>query len=966
MTTAHKNSMRGLTVFITDVRNATSKEEEEKRVNKEQAKIRKVFKEAKDVDGYDRRKYVSKILYMYLLGYDIDFGYLEAINLLSSLKFQEKLIGYLAVSLLLHENHSMIPLLIQSLQNDLQSRNEFHQCLALISIGNIGGKEMAESVAPMVQKMLISKSTKLSTKKKAALCLLRMVRKYPELMTAEAWCDKIQTLLDENDLGLLTSIMGLLLGIVSMNPSGFEPCVKKVIWILTKILLNRDYTKDYVYYNMANPWLQVKLLRFLQFYPPCDDKTSRGKLNEILKKILSSADVSKGQSINHKNALNAVLFEAIDLLIHLDDDRELIRQAASLLGRFISAKETNMKYLALEAMEHLAALDNETAGLVKKHQETVILALKDPDISIRKRALDLLYGMCDRNNAKAIVSELLTYLATADFTMREELVIKIAILAEKFAAHYSWFVDVILQLISLAGDFVSDDIWFRVVQIVTNHEDIQEYAAKTVFEALKQPNCHETAVKVGGYILGEFGHLIAEQPRSGPNLQFEVLQSKFPTCNNNTKGLLLSTYIKFLHPYPELAESIRDIFKAYGTSIDTELQQRACEYLKLSHASEELLSVVWDVMPAFPERRENRFGLVDSSSDNREGTLNRSFTESKSSSTSNIGTNNSSNNLLDIPEEPVNSGKSNVNRDPLKDLEGLWSTASNTSSGNISTTLTNSGNNLLVNNTPLAVVSPFERPSETTVLSDQRGLISEEDISDFFKKSCLLPEGILYQDEIIRIGFKSEYSRGMGRLMLYYINLSNQPLTGFRTFVPANQSLTVNLQPIGPIIDPKSQLQQMVTVACLSPYGDPPSMELGFVYNGRLSNLKLKLPIVMARFMEPSEMNGPEFFQYWKQVAPGPPLEQQSVVKSPSAIDLVALGKSLSLTFRFSILKGVDPNINNLVAAGNFTSSSGIVFCLLRIESNPTAMMYRVTLRTPSPQLSPALKDLIVGFLQGI
>jgi AP-2 complex subunit alpha len=34
-------------------------------------------------------------------------------------------------------------------------------------------------------------------------------------------------------------------------------------------------------------------------------------------------------------------------------------------------------------------------------------------------------------------------------------------------------VDVILQLIDKAGDFVSDDIWFRVVQFVTNNEDLQ-------------------------------------------------------------------------------------------------------------------------------------------------------------------------------------------------------------------------------------------------------------------------------------------------------------------------------------------------------------------------------------------------------------------------------------------------------------------------------------------------------------
>lgn len=57
-------------------------------------------------------------------------------------------------------------------------------------------------------------------------------------------------------------------------------------------------------------------------------------------------------------------------------------------------------------------------------------------------------------------------------------------------------------------------VWYRVIQIVINRDDIQGYAAKTVFEALQSPSCHENMVKVGGYILGEFGNLIAGDPRS--------------------------------------------------------------------------------------------------------------------------------------------------------------------------------------------------------------------------------------------------------------------------------------------------------------------------------------------------------------------------------------------------------------------------------------------------------------------
>lgn len=34
------------------------------------------------------------------------------------------------------------------------------------------------------------------------------------------------------------------------------------------------------------------------------------------------------------------------------------------------------------------------------------------------------------------------------------------------------------------------------VQIVVNREDVQGYAAKTCFEALQKPACHENMVKV--------------------------------------------------------------------------------------------------------------------------------------------------------------------------------------------------------------------------------------------------------------------------------------------------------------------------------------------------------------------------------------------------------------------------------------------------------------------------------------
>ncbi len=50
----------------------------------------------------------------------------------------------------------MIPLIINSMGNDLNSRSELANCLALTLIGNIGSRETAEQLAGQVQNLLIA------------------------------------------------------------------------------------------------------------------------------------------------------------------------------------------------------------------------------------------------------------------------------------------------------------------------------------------------------------------------------------------------------------------------------------------------------------------------------------------------------------------------------------------------------------------------------------------------------------------------------------------------------------------------------------------------------------------------------------------------------------------------------------------------------------------------------------------
>ena len=59
----------------------------------------------------------------------------------------------------------------------------------------------------------------------------------------------------------------------------------------------------------------------------------------------------------------------------LSSEPQLQVRACNLLGTFLGAKETNLRYLSLEHLSYLATSEF-SHDAVKKHQETVILALK--------------------------------------------------------------------------------------------------------------------------------------------------------------------------------------------------------------------------------------------------------------------------------------------------------------------------------------------------------------------------------------------------------------------------------------------------------------------------------------------------------------------------------------------------------------------------------------------------------------
>uniref|UniRef100_A0A673FUI4 AP-2 complex subunit alpha n=1 Tax=Sinocyclocheilus rhinocerous TaxID=307959 RepID=A0A673FUI4_9TELE len=898
------DGMRGLAVFISDIRNCKSKEAEIKRINKELANIRSKFKGDKALDGYSKKKYVCKLLFIFLLGHDIDFGHMEAVNLLSSNKYTEKQIGYLFISVLVNSNSELIRLINNAIKNDLSSRNPTFMCLALHCIANVGSREMAEAFAGEIPRILVAGDTMDSVKQSAALCLLRLYKTSPDLVLMGEWTSRVVHLLNDQHMGVVTAAISLITCLSQKNPDEFKTCVSLAVSRLSRIVSSASTDlQDYTYYFVPAPWLSCKLLRLLQCYPPPEDGAVKGRLVECLETILNKAqEPPKSKKVQHSNAKNAILFEAISLIIHYDSEPNLLVRACNQLGQFLQHRETNLRYLALESMCTLASSEFSHEA-VKTHIETVINALKtERDVSVRQRAADLLYAMCDRSNAKQIVAEMLSYLETADYSIREEMVLKVAILAEKYAVDYSWYVDTILNLIRIAGDYVSEEVWYRVIQIVINRDDVQGYAAKTVFEALQAPACHENMVKVGGYILGEFGNLIAGDPRSSPLVQFNLLHSKFHLCSVPTRALLLSAYIKFINLFPETKSTIQEVLRSDSQirNSDVELQQRAVEYLKLSSiASTDVLATVLEEMPPFPERESSILAKLKKKKGPGAVSVNELEEGKREGGELNGG--------------GERGGDSSSTPSPSADLLGLRA-------GPPVTAAAPSAGSLLVDVFSEAGVNDdgFLSSAPPSVVSEDPTPLPESD--ELLNKFVCKNNGVLFENQLLQIGIKSEYRQNLGRIYLFYGNKTSVQFVTFTT------TLNVQSKPVEPLIEGGAQVQQVINIECLTDFSD---------------------------VWRSSPESHPQ--AAYKLL---PQQEAQKIFKASHAMDTEVL-KAKLLGLGMALLENVDPNPENFVCAGVIQSKAQQVGSLLRLEPNAQAQMYRLTVRSSKDTVSKRLCELL-------
>ncbi|CAN8001894.1 unnamed protein product [Ixodes pacificus] len=608
LTTGMPTPMR-LRDLIRQIRAARTAADERAVVQKECAYIRSTFREE---DNTWRCRNVAKLLYIHMLGYPAHFGQLECLKLIASGRFTDKRIGYLGAMLLLDERQDVHLLITNSLKNDLGSPTQFVVGLALCALGSICSPEMSRDLAGEVERLL--KTSNAYVRKKAALGAFRIIRKVPELM--EMFIPATRSLLTEKNHGVLITGVILITEMCERSPDTLQH-FKKLVPNLVRILKNlimAGYSPEHDVCGVSDPFLQVKILRLLRLLGRNDPDASEA-MNDILAQVATNTETSK-------NVGNAILYESVLSIMDIRSESGLRVLGVNILGRFLLNTDKNIRYVALNTLLRTVHADYTA---VQRHRNTIVDCLKDPDVSIRRRALELCFALINTHNIRAMTKELLVFLEKADPEFKALCSSNLFIAAEMYAPTKRWHIDTMIRVLRTAGNYVRDDVVGSLIQLISDTEALHAYTAQQLWRQLALADWAATQplAQVAAWCLGEYADLLSQSPPPGQEdwepctvTEDEVLDLYQRMLSNNqvqlvTKEYALTSLMKLSVRLASSAPRVKKLVDAFGGSLNVELQQRAVEFSSLFCRHDRLRGSLLERMPPMEARAPGSVGRQD-------------------------------------------------------------------------------------------------------------------------------------------------------------------------------------------------------------------------------------------------------------------------------------------------------------------------------------------------------------------
>ncbi|VEN57937.1 unnamed protein product, partial [Callosobruchus maculatus] len=257
--------------------------------------------------------------------------------------------------------------------------------------------------------------------------------------------------------------------------------VPNLVRILKNLIL-AGYSPEHDVSGISDPFLQVKILKLLRVLGINDVDTSEA-MNDILAQVATNTETSK-------NVGNTILYETVLSIMDIKSEGGL----------------RNIRYVALNTLLRTVHVDS---AAVQRHRATVLECLKDPDVSIRRRAMELSFALINSQNVRTMTKELVNFLEKADPEFKAPCSSSIVLATERYAPTRRWRLDTLLKVLVAAGNYVRDDVISSTIQLITESPTHQGYVALQLYRALKEDlQNRQPLIQVGVWCMGEYGDLL--------------------------------------------------------------------------------------------------------------------------------------------------------------------------------------------------------------------------------------------------------------------------------------------------------------------------------------------------------------------------------------------------------------------------------------------------------------------------
>lgn len=655
-----RSNIKGLQLFIADLRQAHNSDEQEKRIQLELVKVRQQFnqhhraeskKEAIGI-GYQRKKYIAKLIYVYITSNtlkldEILFALPQVCELIRSNVYSEKYMGYMALELLYaHSNvvRSVEEDTMQQIELDLKSSDNNNAALALNFIGVTGsmdnGLSKNNEIIDAVFSILRSPTSPNTLKKKSALSFLALVKKNPVILTddlqrKQIWIQRIISLLDDTENYRLILVALPLLEYIAtyIDPSSCMRLIPQLSTMLHTCLMASTYSNEYqkfpAEYKFAkypNPWLITKLMGLLNVLLLPQDTTpgqldivlntsnldilTRDKLQDCISAILEIGNKSCSDQIE-KSVQNSIVLSLVNFSSKLQPSGKVTLGSIEPMCKLLQSPDINSRYLALDTLTKICFFSGPPAieAMRDKHLNLIFSLLNNErDPSIVRKTVNLLYTFTDASNVKLITNKMLDAISHSknltDANIRSEIAIKVADLCEKYATDPTWYISTSLKILGLKSitSLNSDEIWPRLCQIIVNNPSLHTETCKGLIDHLKDNAVSEAVVKTSAFILGQCagtvsGIISIEELMS-------LLMDNYGHFSNTTKAMILTTLMQIYSYDTSNRSRLINFLKFELNALDTLLQTRAFEYLNILQYFDinninMLLKTIFEPIPPF-------------------------------------------------------------------------------------------------------------------------------------------------------------------------------------------------------------------------------------------------------------------------------------------------------------------------------------------------------------------------------